>query len=167
MTIQVRSSHLNNSIRLKDFMFDFNWILNFIQRLYKVHIKTECPVQAEYFRKFAFFSEVLFIFLMVFYTYTGLAFVLLPIYMYFVIGKLIPCFPLYVPFVDENTIIGYVELSFFHLLIFCLAITSYAAFEYLIAIMIVSSLMFAKLISMDAQQMNEELHDGAIEHAKG
>ena len=86
---------------------DYMWILNFIQKLYNAHAKTECHDRAEYFRKFALFTEYLFKCLCIVLFSAIILYFLMPIYVYVVENKLIPLMPLYLPGIDETTISGY------------------------------------------------------------
>lgn len=69
---------------------DFAWILNFIQMLYDENATTECQTRAEYFRKFGFFTEILFKLLAAVVYLACITYFLTPIYVYVVASERIP-----------------------------------------------------------------------------
>lgn len=144
---------------------DFVWILNFIQLLYNVHAKTECHVRAAYFRKFAMFTELLFKFLAAMVSCSLIVFLIAPVYIYFAEKKLVPIVPIFIPGVDENTTVGYCILMTFHLMLFMLGLVGYLAFEFLLEIITISSLIFGKLISMDTERINDDLDNELLTDA--
>lgn len=85
---------------------------------------------------------------------------LYPIYMCFIEGQLIPMIPLYLPGIDSKTsFIGFVLLNLFQLFFCIIGCIFMGALEFLMVIIIVSSLIFAKLISSDLEQINIDLRD--------
>lgn len=128
-----------------------------LQNLYKAQIGSESIERAEYFRKFAFFTEILFIAIVAGYYVCSLLFFTYPIYMYLVKGEIVPVFPIYLPFCDENTTIGFTILTILHISLITIPVGGIAAVEFFIAVIMTSSLMFSKLIAFDAQQLNIEL----------
>lgn len=137
----------------------FHWTISLIHDLYKIHSNTKSRDLAEYFDKFACFTEILFKLMMVGFVVSAFVFMLYPIYMYFVEGELIPIIPLYLPFLDEKTIIGFILLNLYLLVVTALGVISFSAIEFLMAIIIISSLIFAKLISIQLQNINIDLQD--------
>lgn len=69
-----------------------------------------------------------------------------PVYVYFTEKQLVPLIPQYVPGIDERTAVGYVILMAYHLIEFTLGMAGFIAFEFLLEIIIISSLMFGKLV---------------------
>lgn len=136
---------------------DFMWMLNFIQKLYDVHVKTESHARVEYFRKFGLFTEILFKYLAALVYLACIMYFLTPIYVYVMENKRIPFVPLYAPGIDENTTIGYTILMAYHLMLLFTGCAGFLAFEFLLEINIISSLMFGKLIAMDTEQINNDL----------
>lgn len=147
---------------------DFNWIIRKIQNLYKVHITTKSPDRIAYFRNFALFTEVLFKLMIIAYSTCILAFFSIPIFVYLTTSELVPVLPLYLPIVDESTTVGYTILTIYHISCAILATIGFTAIDYFMAIVITSSLIFAKLISSDLQEMNIDLleNDAGLMAAK-
>lgn len=83
---------------------DFHWTICLIQDLYKIHAKTKSRELAEYFEKFAVFTEILFKIMIIAFVSCTMTFFLYPFYMYFIKGELMPMMPLYLPFVNETCI---------------------------------------------------------------
>lgn len=68
-----------------------------------------------------------------------------PVYVYFTENQLVPLIPQYVP-IDARTAVGYVILMAYHLIEFTLGMAGFIAFEFLLEIIIISSLMLGKLV---------------------
>lgn len=138
---------------------DFVWILNFIQMLYDTNATTKSHARAEYFRKFGFFTEFLFKCVTTLVYLACISYFLTPIYVYVVQKERIPLIPLYVPGIDENTTIGYTVLMAFHLMLLFVGCAGFVAFEFLLEIIIISSLIFGKVIAMDTERINDDLEN--------
>lgn len=136
---------------------DLQWIIRKIQNLYKVHITTTSPDRIGYFRNFALFTEILFKVMSILYFPPILVFMSYPIYVYVTTNQLVPIIPLYVPMIDETTIVGFIILAIYHIINIILGTLGLIAIDYFMAIVITSSLIFAKLISADLQQINCDL----------
>lgn len=100
---------------------DLQWIIRFIQNLYKIHTKTKSHERKKYFNNFAMVTEVLFKVITTLYILSVFTFFPYQIYMYFVKNEVVPIIPIYLPFVDDATLAGYVFLSGFQVVIFFLA----------------------------------------------
>lgn len=140
--------------------------MNFIQRLFNVHIQTEFHVRAEFFRKFAMFIEYLFIVYLFLHVLAVLMFFLAPIYMYIVIGEVTIIAPMYFPFFDETTTIGFIGTFLTLTVMFLLGLVGFLAFEFFISAVIICSLIFSKLIQLDMKQLDVELEEERIDDAK-
>lgn len=127
--------------------------------LYNANEITESHCRAEYFRKFGLFTELLFKFLTALVYLACITYFLTPIYVYLMDGERNSLFPLYAPGIDENTTIGYAILMVFHLMLLFVGCASCVAFEFLLEIIIISSLIFGKLIAMDSEQINANLEN--------
>lgn len=125
-----------------------------LQHLYKVNGKS--PELEAYFQKFATFVETLFILLLVIFITNPIALILAPIYTYFTEGNLSPIIYLYAPGIDENTIIGFLILNLFHMYINLLGIFIFVGLEFLVIVIIINSLVFAKLIGRQLQQIEDD-----------
>lgn len=136
---------------------DMQQMMRRLQILYKAQIGSDSPERAEYFRKFALFTEILFIGIVVGYYACGICFLAYPIIMYLAKAEMVPALPIYLPFVDENTITGYTILTIYHIILIILPSTGLAGVEFFLATFMISSLIFAKLITLDAQQLNIDL----------
>lgn len=138
---------------------DMNQVMLSLQDLYKTHITTESPERREYFRKFAFFLEILFKALVVVYISISVMFFLYPIFGYVIQNELVTFFPLYFPFVDEKSIPGYTFLIVLQGLTIILAVIGFFAFDYSLTVAIISTMIFGKLISTDLKQMDRDLQE--------
>lgn len=136
---------------------DYFWMLNTVQKLYDAHIKTKCPVRSKYFQQFGLITEYMFIFWLVAYSMSIPLVFSLVIYVYAVDDKLIPLLPFYLPFIDENTFIGYISLFMLHITSIFTALMGFVTIEFLLTVMVVSSLIFSILISLDIRKTDDEL----------
>lgn len=133
---------------------DLQWILRSIQNLYKIHIKTKSTERIEYFNKFAMITEYLFIVMTTLYLLSVFTFFPYPVYMYLFEHEVVTIVPIYCPYVDHTQFTGYCILSAFHITLFIFATLGIAACDFFMAIVIVSTLIFAKLISLDLKQVD-------------
>lgn len=89
-----------------------------------------------------------------------------PIFVYLTTGQVVPILPVYLPMIDESTHVGLLINTVFHLSLMVVAVVGYTAIDYFIAVGITSSLIFAKLISIDLQQINFDLIESELLTAK-
>lgn len=137
---------------------DFNWIIQKVQSLYKVHITTKSLDRIEYFQKFALFTEILFKVMTAVYVPPILAFLLYPIFAYLTASKVVSVLPMHhLPMINETTVIGYTVTAFHHMGCVILSALGYLAIDFFMATIITSSLIFGKLISADLEQINIDL----------
>lgn len=136
---------------------DLQWIIRFIQNLYKIHSKSKSKERIEYFTNFAFATEVLFKIMTTLYILSVFTFFPYPIYMYFFESQIVTIIPVYLPGIDEKTLVGYIIQNSFQIIIVSLATLGILACDFFMAIIIISSLIFAKLISLDMEQIEKDL----------
>lgn len=74
---------------LVHFTDDIQWIIETIQNLYRVHIKSKSPDRIEYFNKFALFTEILFLAMIIMYATVVVAFLLFPVFIYATTNEII------------------------------------------------------------------------------
>lgn len=130
-----------------------------VGRLYRIHITNESQERVEYFRLFAFITEWLFKIMITVYMLSGFLFISYPLYMYYVEGEVIPLMDLYVPGIDETTYYGYIALATSHIIYIFLGTFGISACDFAMLMMMISPLMFSKLISLDLQQINVDLKE--------
>lgn len=135
-------------------MEDLQWIIRFVQKLYKIHIKTKSKDRLEYFNKFALFTEIFFKIMSTLYLLSVFTFFPYPAYMYFFKHEVVTMIPLYAPFIDESQPAGYIALGALHIMLFFFATLGILACDFFMAIIIISTLIFAKLISLELEQID-------------
>lgn len=82
--------------------------------------------------------------------------------MCFALNELVPIFPLFIPGIDEETSLGFSILCVYHITCLIVAVMGFSGQEFFTTIIIISSLIFSKLISLDLKQINIDLQeDGA------
>lgn len=136
---------------------DLVWMITTIQNLYKVHIDTESRTRGKFMSQCAFVTEIVFKLMASTYNLAVFAFFMLPIFVYVVTGELIPIAPIYIPGIDENSFSGYVALVGIHILCFFAAVLGFIATEFLLAVVIMSTMIFGKLIAADMKLINEDV----------
>lgn len=143
---------------------DLQWLIRFIQNLYKIHQKTKSKDRISYFNKFAFATEVLFKVITTLYILSVFTFFPYPIYMYFFKNEVVTIIPVYVPGIDDTQFSGYVFLCCYQIILFVLATLGVLACDFFMAIVIISTLIFAKLIILDMEQIehDQELKDSVF-----
>lgn len=138
---------------------DFQWLINFIQNLYKIHIKTKSKERLEYFQMFSVNTEILFKMILILYVLSTFTFLPYPIYMYLFKNEIVTMLPLHMPGVDETTFAGYISLSAYHFVSLFLATLGVCACDFFVAIMIVSTLIFAKIITLEMSHIDGDLEE--------
>lgn len=145
---------------------DILWILNYIQKLYNANAETKSQTRAEYFNHFGLFTEILFGLLTCGIILICIMLCSAPIYAYFMDGELVPFLPIFMPCMDETTPIGYAMLMIFQLFVFLVGNSFFLSFEFLLDVMVISSLIFGKLIALDTEQINNDLKRKMFNDAK-
>lgn len=144
-------------------MDDLQWILRLIQNLYKIHVKTESTERIQYFNKFALATEYLFIVMGTLYLLSVFTFFPYPVYMYVIENKVVTIIPIYLPYLDYTKFMGYCILSAFHITMFIFATLGILACDFFMAIAIISTLIFAKLISLELEQIDVDRQEKCAE----
>lgn len=137
------------------------WIVRTIQNLYKIHITTKSPDRIRFFHNMAFLTETLFKTIAVLYTSSVLVYYSYAIFVYITTNQLIPLVPFHLPLVDETTSVGLFILNIYLLVINSMSIAGLVAMDFFTAVITISTLIFAKLISLDLNQINADMLAGA------
>lgn len=145
-----------NNLRNVD---EMQWLMYFLEKLYKIHSKSKSSDRIECFGQFARFTEILFKSLAFVYASSRLTFLLEPIVAYFTQHELVPIVPLFIPAIDETTVIGYIFVSIYQIYMLSLSVTGLLVCDYFYAVIIISPLIFAKLIAIDFEQIHCDLNE--------
>lgn len=140
---------------------DFRWLARFLEHLYKAHITTKSPVRLKYFEKFARITEIFFQCLFILYISSVILFLVYPFFMFVTQNELIPLFPLYIPGIDEKTTSGYIILTMSHLYLLILCVMGLLSYDYFNSVVMISSLIFAKLIGWEMDEIHVDLQENA------
>lgn len=136
---------------------DLQWIVRCIQDLYKVHSKSRSKKRIKYFQNCVFVTEMIFKVMSTLYLLSVFTFFPYPLYMYYFEHEVVTIIPIHIPFVDDTTFVGYIIVSAYQIILFVLATTGVLACDSYMAIIIVSTLIFAKLIAFDMEQIDDDL----------
>lgn len=135
----------------------FHWLIQFIENLYKIHIKTESLERSRYFNTFSLFTEYFFKGFIVIYVSTFAIILAYPLYINIARNELVPILEIFIPGIDETTRSGYIILTLYQSALFYIALFGVCACDFLIAIIIINSVMLAKLFSFEVQQLHVDL----------
>lgn len=133
--------------------------MQFLQRLFKVHIASKSGDRVNYLGKFAFGFEILFIALFTIVTLVIIPFFVYPFYVYHTENKLISIMPMFIWGIDETEPFGYTILAIAHTIIIMSGVVGLLACDYFLAVMIISPLMFAKLIALEIDEIHSDMHE--------
>lgn len=122
-----------------------------MHEIYKLNAKTNDS------DRFAFYTECIFKCGFALNLSSILSYFVYPLYMYFFQGSIITLLPTYIPGIDENTITGYVIISFYHIMLLSVALVAASACDFLFTMIITNTPVMAELIAMEVQKLNELL----------
>lgn len=138
---------------------EYEWLLNSVRDLFKLHDKSKSRDRIEIFQKFSIFAEILFKFTIGMYITGCIVIFMFTVHVYLTTGEMIPVIPIFIPGIDATTPIGYTIHTIFHIILMIFVAFGFASLDFLIAILITSSLIFSKLIAIDFKQINPDLSD--------
>ena len=150
---------LQGMLKLYTFRYvdEYEWLINSVRDLFKLHNKSESRDRLEIFRKFSLFTEILFKFTIGLYIIGALVLFVFTFHVYLTTGEMIPIVPIFIPGIDATTSLGYTIHTIFHIVLIAFVVFGFASIDFLIAILITSSLIFSKLIAIDLKQINTDL----------
>lgn len=113
-------------------------------------------------------TEYLFIVMSTSYLLSVFTFFPYPVYMYLFEHEVVTIIPIYSPYLDHTHFVDYCILGAFHITLFIFATLGILACDFFMAINIISTLIFSKLISLDLQQIDiDSQQKGAEMTVKG
>lgn len=140
---------------------DYQWVIKCVQHLYQVHITTQSPQRREYFHQFSLSIEMLFKAIFILYAMSTFQFILFPLFVYVTRNELVLPLPMYIWRINEETTSGYIILTIMHIFLMVLCFVGLLAFDYILSVVIISSLMFAKLICWEMTEIDIDLQESA------
>lgn len=123
-------------------------------------MKSQSTDRIVYFEKFAFYTEMLFKVMLTLYILSVFTFLPYPIFMYLFRKEVVTMLGLYMPGIDETTLVGYTFLTIYQFIALLFATLGVCAYDFFIAISTISSLIFSKIISLEMDQINIDLEKG-------
>lgn len=85
------------------------------------------------------------------------------LYSYFSLNKIVPIMPVYMPFIDENTQIGFVELTIIHLEFIVATVIGSAAVDFMFIMLIFNILFLARVLTDNADELNAILRKDKVD----
>lgn len=131
--------------------------INYLNDIYRVNMASKDKGRLRYFDSYARYTEIVFKCGTFLYLLSTLSYFLNPLYIYWYKQELVTLLPTYVPGIDENSVKGYVILTFYHILLMGLAFIASVAIDFLYTMIIVNTPILAILIEFQVKQLNEFL----------
>lgn len=132
-------------------------LINRIIDVYAANVKTKLPKRALLLEKISLFSEMIVIGGTIVYVSCAVFHLMIPIYAYFWQHELKPLMPLYIPFVDEKTAIGFSILLSIHIAQAFAMTASTACVDLSFMIVALNIRIFGTIFDDNVNELNELL----------
>lgn len=107
--------------------------------------------------RFVIFTENVLKYGIIAYVLALLSYFAYPIYMYLHANEIVACLPVYIPYVDETTILGYAILIVFHVISMLLAFFGSTCCDFTFTLIIMNVPAMAYLFGATIDELNEQL----------
>lgn len=97
------------------------------------------------------------------YLLAGMSYFLNPLYSYFWLNEIVPILPVYMPFIDENTMEGFIGLTLMHLSLLVLAVAASAGVDFMFISLIFNMLFFARIFTDNVDELNDTLREDQVD----
>lgn len=131
--------------------------------IFKMNAKHPSRIRQMLIHKHAFITELVFKAGCVLYVFAGGFYLLEPTYSFIFLNKLVPPCPVFFPYVDENTTVGYITLLCIHLVYICLAVIASACTDFMFIMIIINIPVLSNILSDEVREINESLKDEEID----
>lgn len=138
-------------------------IFNKIIDVYEANAKTTSPKRALLMQKISWISEWTLIGGFFTYIIFGTLQFTYPIYGYFWQHEIKPLFPLYLPFVDEKTTVGYVILMLIQCTEMYLSLVGSACTDFIFMVLIINVSVFSTIFEDNVIELNEILRENKVD----
>lgn len=130
-----------------------------IDQLFKLNLKTRLIARQNLFQRFANYTFYLVLLGIVIYSLSILPYLVYPVAIYYIEGKLVPIVPIFIPGIDEETVSGFLILSAIHIFIIFAAAFGMASVDIFYAILLVNVPIMARLIEIECTDLNNMLRE--------
>lgn len=107
--------------------------------------------------RFVIFTENVLKYGILSYVLALLSYYAYPIYMYLQANEIVACLPVYMPYVDETTIIGYAILNVFHVICLLLGFFGSTCCDFTFTLIILNVPAMAYLFGATIDELNEQM----------
>lgn len=136
---------------------DFLHKLWFIKHLFKSNINAKSKKRQQLFERFAFYNDFVLKCALVLYIGASLSFFPYPMYMYVFERKFVPLILIYIPGIDETTIMGYLTLDAAQIVLLFVSVVGMSSCDVMYAMLIINIPIFARLIEDEINALNDVL----------
>lgn len=120
-------------------------LMNKDVEIYAANSNIASPNRIMLAQQFSTITEWIFECGFVLYAGSGMFYLLYPLHSYFWLDKTVPIMPLYMPFIDENTTSGFVELTVIHLEFIVTTVIGSAGVDFIFIMLIFNIIFFARI----------------------
>lgn len=125
--------------------------------IYKVNSKVTAHNRQEMLERYLTFTEYLFKIGLFLYIMATSGYFIYPFYRYVKFNEIIPIIPMFLPFVNEDSTIGFSILTFFHLNAILYGLLGCACSDFSFTMIIVNVPIFSNIIGDNITELNEML----------
>lgn len=88
----------------------------------------------------------------------GVLFIMNPIFSYVWLHEMRPMLPIYMPFINEDTLSGFVQLTLIHIILIVTGVIGTASVDFMIVMIVLNVPIFSSIFSDNVQELNGILH---------
>lgn len=88
----------------------------------------------------------------------GILFIVNPIFSYVWMHEMRPMLPVYTPFIDENTLSGFIQLTLIHTVFIVSGVIGTASVDFMIVMIVLNVPIFTIIFSDNVQELNDIMH---------
>lgn len=134
-------------------------LMNNIIDIYAANAKAPSRNRLKLIQKYAIITEIVIKGGITVYTFAGLFYLINPFYSYYWRNELVPLIPLYLPYIDENTTIGFSFLTAMHAIYLFLAVIGTACTDFMFVMMVVNMPLLSNIFRDNINELNGILRE--------
>lgn len=97
------------------------------------------------------------------YACAGMFYLVNPLYSYFWLNEIVPVMPIFMPFIDENTQTGFVQLTIIHLVFITTSVIGSGASDFMFILLIFNMIFLARILTDNANELNAILRKDKVD----
>lgn len=127
--------------------------------IFKMNAKNPSRTRQMLMQRHAFITELVLKGGFVLYAMAGLFYFIEPIYAFVYYNEFIPLVPVFFPYIDENTTVGYVILTLIHIIYIALATIASACTDFMFIMIIANIPVLSNIFKDEVKELNETLSE--------